>query len=119
MLYVGDDETIQAFQSEPKGGNIDIETMLWIEENKNNHCKDLAMSFGFIGLKGNLTMSTLVSGDNIFAQNELINALYSIDHLYLFIADKDGELIKVKQIEWNQEEHKEVLRQFDIRTILN
>ncbi|QOX62598.1 hypothetical protein FRZ06_04175 [Anoxybacterium hadale] len=119
MLYIGDDETVIAFQSELKGGHIDIETMLWIEENKSNLCKDLAMSFGFMGLKGNPTMNTLVSGDNMVAQNELINALYSINHLYLFITDKDGELIKVKQIEWNHEEHIAVLSQFDFRTILN
>ncbi len=119
FLYVGDKESVQAIQSEPNGGHIDIETILWIEENESNHCKDLAMRFSFIGLKGNPSMSTLVCGDNIVAQHEFVNALCCINRLYLFIADKDGKLIKVKQIEWNHEEHKEVLSQFDFHTILN
>ena len=117
LLFISDDDKAQAFQSEPKEGNTEIETTLYIEEHKLG--KDLIMQLDFICLDGNPVMKTVIGGDRVIGQSELIKILYKIDNFYLFIADKRGKLLKVKQVEWSQEEYDEVLRQFDFRATLN
>ncbi len=117
LLFISDDDKAQAFQSEPKEGNTEIETTLYIEEHQSG--KDLIMQLDFICLDGNPVMKTVIGRDRVIGQSEFIKILNKVDNFYLFIADKQGKLLKVKQVEWNQEEYDEVLRQFDFCTLLN
>lgn len=117
MLFIGDDEKAQAFRSEPEEGNTEIDTALYIEESKT--CNELVIQFEFICLEGNPTMKTVIDGNNALGQAGFIKTLCSINNFFLFIADKHGKLIKVKQVEWNHEEYNEVLSQFDFRSRLN
>lgn len=119
MKYVGDDETIQAFKAENEGGHVDIKTTLWAEEDKDKTNKSLAISFDFTSIEGNPKMKAVVSGEDVSIQNEFIQALYNITHFYLFIADKNGKLIKVKQVDWSYMEHIGVLSQFNLHGMLN
>lgn len=112
MLFLAEDSILSEFQTENNDGE-NVSITLSTEESKGvEEQYDLTVSIEFFHKANQPRMKAILKGDDHIAQTQFVQALYEIDKFYIFIADVNGKLLKVKQFNWNVNDHDEVLRVF-------
>lgn len=89
--------------------DISAEVVASVDENKRGNGKDLTLRFEFSFPVFSLQFFTTIEGENYGQQKEFVRVLSSIDFFIIWLVDKEKNLLKVLQVEWDKEGHKEIL----------
>lgn len=108
FLAVLDDYMIQNFIFD-KNSKVDIKISTYLERNKYNIGKDLAMRFDFYYPTGHPMLETVIYGDLKDKQKSFVKALRQVDEFIFWVVDKDTQVKKVMQVNWDSNKSKDTL----------
>lgn len=88
---------------------ISVEVVGTVIDNKRGVGKDLVLRFDFSFPVFSLQFFTAVEGENARQQSDFARILMEVDYFIIWLVDQDKRYLKVLQVEWDNEKHKEVL----------
>jgi len=102
FLVLADDAIIQNFANEQPGNNVNVRSSLYKEANRNGVGFDIVLRFEFLfGEEDNPYFESVFYGDDPRTQVEFCKALKEVREFYIFIANNQGKLLKLKHISWS------------------
>jgi hypothetical protein len=108
MLIIVDDFMLEDFKKD-KSDKVDLEIDCCTKRNSNGIGKDLIIRFDFYFKTGHPVFKTIVYGDLLDDQKRFIEGLKQVNDIMIWILDKDYNIFRVLNTDWNYEEHKDIL----------
>jgi len=90
--------------------DISVEVVGSIKDNKRDLGKDLILRFEFAFPVFSLQFFTAIEGENAKQQSDFARILMETDYFIIWLVDQDKNLLKVLQVDWNNESHMEILK---------
>lgn len=103
MLILGSD--VEEFDNNE---DVMIETSVYLEENKNKIGKDVVIRLDFFFKNEHPYFETVIYGDLLSVQTQFIEALKKVDTLYIWVANKEREFVKLIELDWDYNCHKDM-----------